>query len=313
MDLETALNRIKFKIGSMDDLNSKAVNPLVSTSNLIYELNAQTQKYAIKTKGIQDVFSASVTSNTQFLGSPSLALRSGAYRFAILIVNGYFQPLDIRGQNDVSAIYRVSPLRGIGSWLTVIQEVNTQRIFFYPMPGVSYHTTTLSSGISASDTTIPVASTASFVSTGGRITIGSEKILYQYKDATNFYGCIRGLEMTTAVTHSTSATVSENNLVVNYSRLPVSFTAIDTPSVTQLATELEVVDDHVEGLLDIVAYNLLIKIDPARATAYKIDGESLFEQYKLDVAKGHGKNRPGVNVREPYMNENGVPFQGNRY
>ena len=305
--------RVKFKIGSMDDIQSKSVNPLVSTSNLIYELNAQSIKYAIKTKGIKDVFSVGVTSNDQFISAPTLALRTQAYDFALIIVNGYIQPLDIRGQRDVSSIYRVSPLRGIGSWLTILQEVNQQRIFFYPMPGIGYHTTTLTSGISASDTTIPVVSTSSFISTGGRITIGSEKILYEYRDATNFYGCVRGLEMTTAAIHNTSSTVSENNLIINYSRRPVPFTATDSPGSTELATELEIVEDHVEGLLDIVAYNLLIKIDPSRATVYKVDGEAMLDQYKIDIQKGHGKNRPGANVREPYMSENGIPFGGNRF
>jgi hypothetical protein len=313
MILSDALMRIKFKIGSTDDINSKAINPLITTSNLLYELNAQTNKYAIKTKGIQDVFSTSVSMNDQFINAPSLALRSGAYRFALMIVRGWIQPLDIRGQADVSSIYRVSPLRGMSSWLTVIQEGNSQRLFFYPMNGVSYNTTTLVGNITSTDTTITVASTASFIATGGRITIDSEKILYEYKDATNFYGCVRGLEMTTATTHANGATIKENNLIINYSRLPIQQTITDTPSVTALATELEVVEDHIEGLCDVVAYNLLIKIDPSRATLYKIDGDALFEQYRLDIGKGHGKNRPGVNVREPFMAENGMPFGGNRY
>lgn len=313
MDLNSALMRIKFKIGSIDDISSKAVNQLVSTSNMIYELNAQSINYAVKTLGIRDVFSHPVTSNDQFITAPTYALRSNAYQFALLIVNGYIQPLDIRGQRDISSIYRFSPMRGIGSWLSIVQEVNVQRIFFYPIPGISYHTTTLTAGISASDTTIPVASTASFISTGGRITIGSEKILYEYKDATNFYGCVRGLEMTTAATHSTSATVSENNLILNYARMPLSWTVTDTPSAGDLAKNLEIVDDHIEGLLDIVAYNLLVKIDPSRATAYKVDGDNMLDQYKLDIAKGYAKSRPGVNVRDPFMCESGIPMSGNRF
>lgn len=313
MNLQDALMRIKFKVGSIDDISSKAVNQLVSTSNLLYELNAQSIKYAVKTNGIHDVFSHPVTSNDQFIAAPTYALRSNAYQFALLIVNGYIQPLDIRGQRDVSSIYRVSPMRGIGSWLSIVQEVNVQRIFFYPIPGISYHTTTLTADITAASTTIPVVSTASFISTGGRITIGSEKILYEYKDATNFYGCVRGLEMTTAAIHSTSATVSENNLILNYARMPLSWAVTDTPSAGDLAKNLEIVDDHVEGLLDIVAYNLLIKIDPSRATAYKVDGDSMMEQYRLDIAKGYAKNRPGVNVRDPYMSESGIPMSGNRF
>jgi hypothetical protein len=313
MDLSSVLNRIKFKIGSMDDINSKAVNPLVTTSNILYELNAQSIKYAITTKGIQDFYSVSVDSNTQFLDAPQYALRSLAYKFATVIVRGWANPIDIRGQRDVVQNFRTSPIKGISSWLMVLNEINKQRLFLYPMPGTNYAITTLTSGISAVDTTIPVTSTASFVTTGGRITIGSEKILYEYRDATHFYGCVRGLELTTAATHSTNDSVNENNLIINYSRLPVPLTITDSPTAPQLSAELEIVDDHIEGLCDVVAYNLLIKIDPSRAVAYKIDGDALFEQYKLDIGKGYNKMRSGVNVREPYQSESGIPFSGNRY
>lgn len=313
MILSDVLNRIKFKIGSMDDISSRAVNPLIDTANTIYELNAQMIKYANITKGIQDVHSLGVTSNDQFLTGPQYALRSEAYRYAWLITRGWINPLDIRGQRDTLSIFRVAPVRSPGSWLMIYNEVNTQRLYLYPMSGTTYNTTTLTDDITAADTTIPVASTGSFISTGGRMTIGSEKILYQYKDATNFYGCVRGLEMTTAATHANGATVSENNLIINYSRLPVPFTATNTPSAGELATELEVVNDHIEGLCDVVAYNLLIKIDPARSTLYKIDGDALFEQYKYDIGKGYNKMRSGVNVRDPYINESGIPMNGNRY
>ena len=313
MNLESVINRIKFKVGSMDDISSRAVNPLVSTSNILSELYAQMKAYAIKTKGINDVFSLGVTSNDQFIDAPTYALRSLSYRYAILITRGFAQPVEIRGQRDVAPIFRVSPIRSLGTWLMIYNEGNKQRIYLYPMSGTSYNTTTLTSSITASDTTIPVTSTASFVGTGGRLTIGSEKILYQYRDLTNFYGCVRGLEMTTAAIHNNAVAVNENNLVLNYSRLPVPLTITDTPTAPQLAAEVEVVEDHIEGLCDIVAYNLLIKIDPARAVAYKIDGEALFEQYKVDIAKGYNKMRSGVGVREPYQNEGSMPFTGNRY
>ena len=313
MILSDVLNRIKFKIGSMDDIQSRAVNPLVSTSNILSELYAQMKAYAIKTKGIQDFYSVGVTSNDQFLDAPIYAIRTEAYRYAYLITRGWINPIDIRGQRDVYSIFRTSPIKSLGSWLMILNEGNKQRMFLYPMSGTSYNTTTLTDDITASDTTIPVNNTGSFITTGGRITIGSEKILYEYRDLTNFYGCVRGLELTTASTHSNGATVSENNLILNYSRLPIPLTITDTPSSQDLAAELEIVEDHIEGLCDVVAYNLLIKIDPARAAAYKIDGEALFEQFKIDIAKGYNKMRSGVNIREPFINESGIPFNGNRW
>lgn len=310
MILSDALNRIKFKIGSMDDISSRAMNPLVSTSNILYELNAQMINYAILTRGIQDVYSTSITSDTQFIDAPQYAVRSQGYNYAILRTNGWDNPLDIKGQRDIAPIFKLAPVRGIGAYLMIYNEGNTQRIYLYPMAGVSYHTTTLNGNISANATTITVASTGVFRVTGGRITIGSEKILYQYKDATNFYGCIRGLEDTVATTHTTGDTVKENNLILNYTRLPVPLTITDSPTVNALATELPIVNDHIEGLCDVVAYSLLIKIDPSRATLYKVDGTALFNQYASDIKKGYGRNKNNINIRSPYANEGNINLNG---
>ena len=308
MILSDVLNRVKFKVGSMDDIQSKSINPLVSTSNILYELNAQMTEYAKYTYGIQDIYSTSVTSNDQFIDGAPLALRSQAYKYAYLISRGWAQPLDIRGQRDITPVFHGITIRSVGGWLLVMNEVNKQRLFLHPMAGASYNTTTLTAGISSSDTTIPVTSAGSFINTGGRITIESEKILYEYKDATNFYGCVRGLEMTTAASHSNATAVDENNLVINYSRLPISLTVTDTPSGSDLAKEIEIVDDHIEGVCCKTAAPLLIKIDPARSTIMKIEADKYFEQYKLDISKGYGRNRQGVDVRQPYINEDGLPL-----
>src|SRR5690606_18852092 len=126
------------------------------------------------------------------------ALRSEAYYYAFLIIRGMIFPLDFRGQREVYPVYKFTPIKGITSWIMPWNEGNEQRLAFFPMAGTSYNTTTLTADINTTDTTIPVTSTGSFIKTGGRITIGSEKILYQYSDATNFYGCERGVEGTTA-------------------------------------------------------------------------------------------------------------------
>jgi hypothetical protein len=182
------------------------------------------------------------------------------------------------------------------------------------MSGTAYQTTTLSAGVNASVTTLPVASTAGFIATGGRVTIGTEKILYEYTDATNFYGCIRGAEGTTASTHNTSDTVKENNLIIFYNRLPLPITASDTPSPTTLAKNIEIVEEHMEGITDIIAYKLLVKVDPERAVVYKVDAEALYEQYSNDIRAGYYRGRKGVNVRDPYSNETGIPmFNNNIY
>ena len=87
----------------------------------------------------------------------------------------------------------------------------------------------------------------------------------------------------------------------------------DSPSSTVLASQIDIVEDHCEGLCDVVAYGLLVKLDPSRATEYKQIGVALFDQFKMDIGKGYNKMRSGVGVRDPYLNESGVPFNGNRY
>lgn len=317
MILSDALNRILFKIGSIDDIQNRALNQIVSTSNIIYELNEQMKYYAMYTKGIQDFFSRPITSNDQFISAPTNALRSQAYNYAYLITRGWVQPLDIRGQKDTVPIFRGLPIKSVGGWIVVMSDVNaginSQKIYFYPMSGTTYNTTTLTSSITSSDTTIPVANAGSFITTNGRITIGSEIIQYKYRDLLNFYECSRGLEGTTAASANNGATVKENNLIIHYCRLPTTFTVTNSPSAPALATNLEIVEEHVNGVVDIVSYNLLAKISPERATAYKVDAEKLYEQYKMDIAKGYGHTRNGAFVRDAWDNETGQPNFANRY
>jgi len=68
-------------------------------------------------------------------------------------------------------------------------------------------TTTLNGGINNSVTTITVASTSAFPSSG-RIDIDTELITYTSKNATQFLGCTRGANGTTAASHSTGVTVT---------------------------------------------------------------------------------------------------------
>ena len=68
--------------------------------------------------------------------------------------------------------------------------------------------TTLTSNISNSATTIPVASTASFQS-AGVIYIGSELISYTGKTATSFTGCTRGQYSTSNAAHVAGVYVGE--------------------------------------------------------------------------------------------------------
>ena len=68
-------------------------------------------------------------------------------------------------------------------------------------------TTTLNGGIDNIVTTITVVSTSAFPSSG-RIDIGTELITYTSKNATQFLGCTRGANGSTAASHLTGVTVT---------------------------------------------------------------------------------------------------------
>ena len=70
------------------------------------------------------------------------------------------------------------------------------------------YTTLLNGAINDLVTTITVDSTAAFPSSG-RIDIGTELITYTSKNATQFLGCTRGANGSTAASHSDNATVTD--------------------------------------------------------------------------------------------------------
>jgi len=71
--------------------------------------------------------------------------------------------------------------------------------------------TTLSAGISATDTTITVAS-ATNLPDSGFLLIGTETIYFGYATGNTLYNCARGQNGTTAASHSTGDAVAQQNL-----------------------------------------------------------------------------------------------------
>jgi len=71
--------------------------------------------------------------------------------------------------------------------------------------------TTLSAGISATDTTITVASAVNLPDSGFLL-IGTETIYFGYATGNTLYNCARGQNGTTAASHSTGDAVAQQNL-----------------------------------------------------------------------------------------------------
>lgn len=81
------------------------------------------------------------------------------------------------------------------------------------IPGTS--SSTLNGGINAVVTTITVVSTSAFTTTGA-IWINGEYITYSGKTSTDFTGCVRGADGTTAASHLTGALVSQATAFVGW-------------------------------------------------------------------------------------------------
>lgn len=111
------------------------------------------------------------------------------------------------------------------------------KIRLYPIPSDAADTTTLDGALTAAATSITVADNSGFSPTG-RIIIEDEIISYTgLSGTTQFVGCVRGEEGTTAAAHSSGETVTERNLIYTGSEEPTELrdisdlTAIPDPSV----------------------------------------------------------------------------------
>ena len=136
--------------------------------------------------------------------------------------------------------------RGLHYWevanqgFTLVETQNVYTTYRSPQDGASNGlTTTLSAGINASVTDIPLTEVKDMPGAdqgGGTITVNSETIRYTGKSAAtgaaNLTGAIRGSSSTTAATHSSGdavtqhATGMDNILEVNYR---ITSTSVDSP------------------------------------------------------------------------------------
>lgn len=119
-------------------------------------------------------------------------------------------------------------------------------------PNGAFHqdgATTLTAGISNSDTTIPVVSTDLFQSSG-HLLIGSELLAYTGKTATTFTGATRGVYGTTNVAHSSGDAVTEALGVAS------ATTSVSIPFDTTDATNGVAIDgtDPTKIVFDVAGY-----------------------------------------------------------
>ena len=128
--------------------------------------------------------------------------------------------------------------RGLQFWevknqnVTLVDGQAVYTFFRSPADGTSSGiNTTLSAGINTSVTTIGVASVTG-LPTSGIIIIGTEQITYSGISSLNLTGCVRGVNGSTAATHSTSDAVLQFPIGmtdIQEANHRVKSTSVDTP------------------------------------------------------------------------------------
>jgi len=128
--------------------------------------------------------------------------------------------------------------RGLQFWevknqnVTLVDGQTVYTFFRSPADGTSDGiNTTLSAGINTTAVTIGVASVTGFA-TSGVITIGTEQISYTGISSLNLTGCTRGINGSTAATHSTSDAVLQFPIGmtdIQEADYRVKSTSVDTP------------------------------------------------------------------------------------
>ena len=129
--------------------------------------------------------------------------------------------------------------RGLQFWevknqnVALVEDQATYTFYRSPADGASEGvSTTLTAGINASVTTVPVASVTGMPTTGGIITINSEQITYSGISTLDLTGCVRGVNGSTAATHSSADTVTQfpNGMTdIQEANYRIKSTSVDTP------------------------------------------------------------------------------------
>ena len=129
--------------------------------------------------------------------------------------------------------------RGLQFWevknqnVTLVDGQAVYTFFRSPADGTSSGvSTTLSAGINTAVTTIGVASVTGLPTAGGIIIVGTEQITYSGISSLNLTGCVRGVNGSTAATHTTGDAVLQFPIGmtdIQEANHRVKSTSVDTP------------------------------------------------------------------------------------
>jgi hypothetical protein len=309
MIVSDAISRIRFQTNTNDDNTGRNANALFSNKNLVAQFQICLDQYAAFTKGIEAIFSYPLGLNVRSIDGPSDVIRSEGYRFIYLWRGGRRYSINIKELNYTQTRFPYQTYSGIPQYVSIWND----EIYFYPDSSTNYLTATLASELSITGTTITVDSTTNFPEQNGRLTIGTEKILYQSKNDTQFLNCTRGIENTTAALHDNGSTVNENNLMIFYNKRVKKISVDDNDVIfpEDMARELPIPEEHMISIIDLTTYMLLQKVDAVRAEPYKMDAAQFLRLAKEDVEWGRSNITSGLMISQPFdfeVNNTGVTF-----
>lgn len=305
--VQDVIERIRFNTATENDLIGKSANELFSNKNIVQTLKFALDAYAKTTKALQTIYSLPIQSDVAVIEEPPFILRSEGIRFFVWFINGYAYPINEQNLNNTYGNFPM-PIQGLPKWFNYWNDTIT----FYPQNGNGFNCTKLAYDLGIDDTTIKVENTSGFPAKNGRITIDNEKIKYEYKDATHFYNCTRGIEDTDINIHYYGDCVKENNVWVYYHRLhfDIPVNPDDTIREEVLKKKMLIVDEHIEIICDYASYKLLSKVDAQRASYYKVNFDEWLRQAKRDIIKGRSRVQKTGWIREPFEFEKESAYWG---
>ena len=191
------------------------------------------------------------------------------------------------------------------------QTDNTSFNYLDSQLDLSKSQTTLTAGISATDTTIPVAS-ISGLSASGKIKIGGEIISYAGISSLNLTGCTRGQNITTATSHLSGAVTKEVvNIIAGLNHLEgqtVSILVDGATHPTKVVTSNQITLDRFGTDVKVgLSYTSILKT--MRIDAGSQDGTSQGKTKRIYEVTARLFETVGVEVGPDLDNMERVPFR----
>lgn len=208
--------------------------------------------------------------------------------FWVTTEQAWFDLLPCTRVAEIDDIF-TTKITGRSWWFAPHSSTVTPVIHMWPACNRTGSTTTLNGNIGATDTTITLTDSSGF-NTMGFFTIGTELVRYMANNTTTgvMTNILRGQGGTVAAAHLTGAVVTENNIMLKGSRLPIPL--VDTTSLIEIP----------QGLWPLLELYVIAKVREAEqdsGTAIKLRQEFYAACEKLGNKSQFKGTRQGLQIR----------------